>query len=136
MLQGRPFSLSQEDPDTEPPAVPAIESPPPPRPDRMANALVFSGTWAPEPCIPMQAQAYPDTVKVVDVRYRIFDTSNPADMDDYSKIWLSHHAKGSRVFDSNETLEWDANHGRWKLLVRVATRAFKTTHTSQTNPDE
>jgi hypothetical protein len=136
MAQGRPVpSFAQVDPDL--PAEVPIDPPPVQAspPDRLANALRFSSNYVSIPELEGQAKAYPDSVKVVDTRYRTFDTSKPTDMDEYSEIWISHKAGGQYIFDSDEKLEWDAANSRWLLLVRVSTRMFKTTQTSRTNPD-
>ena len=90
---------------------------------------------APEPEIAHQARIYPDTVKILSERYRAFSVKNESDMLLYSEIKLSDSVGGKYRITSSESLQWVEQEGTWSILLRYQERIFKTTHTSQTNPD-
>lgn len=139
MQQGRPIEFRQPDPDTPADEVPAeapVDMPVAVRPDRLKSALTFASNWSSTPATPNQAKLYPDTVKNVDVRYRTFDVTSSNDMDLYSKIVLSNEEGGQYYFSSAELLNWCPLKSTTFLTVRVTERAFKSIHTSTTNPTQ
>lgn len=104
--------------------------------DPLGNRLKFSTSWADEPVIDRQAQIYPDTVKVVSERYRVFDMSSEIDMEEYSKLRLSSAMKGRYYITSDELQQWSDAKGTWLVAFRVQERMFKTHLTSTQDPSE
>lgn len=104
--------------------------------DVLGNRLKFSTTWVEEPVIEHQARLYPDAVKVISERYRVFDLSSEADMEEYSRLRLSHSNHAKFRITSEELMQWSDAKGTWLVAFRVQERLFKTHLTSNQIPDE
>lgn len=117
-----------EDPKEEVPVIARAQ------PDVIGNRLKFSTSFKDEPLFEGQAKVYPDSVKVIDERYRMFDIGSSSDMDLYSTIRLSHRRAGRYVVISEESMQWNEQKGTWVVVMLVQERMFKTINTSDLDP--
>lgn len=104
--------------------------------DALGNRLKFSSTWVEEPVFEHQARLYPDSVKVVAEKYKVFDMSSEADMEEYSKLRLSNALKGKFCITSDEFMQWSEAKSTWLVAFRVQERMFKTHLTSNQSPSD
>lgn len=104
--------------------------------DPIANKLRYSISWSDDPQVPGQAKLYPETVKTVAIRYRVFDVKSESDMAQYSAICLSHASRGHFLISSGEDKQWDADKKTWLILMQVHERMFKTLKTSSLDPQD
>lgn len=135
MNDGRPF-FTQEDPEPETSESQSDQAPQNPPTHPVVNRLRFSGSFSPTPAFEGQARLYPDTVKVIDERYLIFDVSSKTDMDRFAEIMNSSRERGRFNVVSDETLQWSEAKSTWILMIKVQERVFKTLHTRQSDPSE
>lgn len=139
---GRPV-FTQEDPDQALPDEDLDASQEPtgsgetrPPVDTVGNKLKFSTTWQTSPCFEGQAQLYPDSVKVVDERYAVFDMNSKSDMDRYSEIKLSSSRRDKYLITSEEREQWSEAKGSWLVSFRYQERMFKSYLTSHQVPSD
>lgn len=137
MNDGRPV-FTQDEIDDLPKAEDDTSVPSNPRPevDVVGNRLKFSVNYGFEPTIAGQAILYPESVRVVGEKYRLFDVANTEDMEEFSKIRMSHLAGGRWKITSDEMTKWCEQRSTMLVALRIQERMFKTLSTTTLVPED
>jgi len=118
MNEGRPL-LSQE---ASQPVAPAA-SQETKRIQLLYRKLLLSG-FREQPFMEGQADAFPETVKVVSRKAEVLDLSKPQDIERYSVLMTSTAEQGREVIKFEELKAFDAG-SNWKVILKIDVRAFR-----------
>ncbi len=103
---------------------------------RIKNATRFSDNWNPEPFFKDQENVWPDTMRIVEERYEMFNVLEEEEMKRYSSIKLASKRGGHHRVIAELPPQWDDSKKTFFILLHYRRREFKTPFESETNPKE